>query len=108
MLNVPHSGQTQKSTSPPVLRHFKLSKRLTQKYAKLLSIILRPKVTPVYVTSCESCKQASNNDSILIPGLKFDNMNLGETNFTLTHRKQQMSVETFFYFDVIVECDRST
>ena len=24
--------------------------------------------TPVYVTSCESCKQASNNDSILIPG----------------------------------------
>ena len=35
-------------------------------------------------------------------------MNLGETNVTLTHCKQQMSVETFFYFDVIVECDRST
>ena len=35
-------------------------------------------------------------------------MNLGETNVTLTHRKQQMSKETFFYFDVIVECDRST
>ena len=50
------------------LRRFKLSKRLTRKYAKLLSIILRPKVTPVYVTSCESCKQASNNDSISIPG----------------------------------------
>ena len=41
-------------------------KRLTRKYAKLLSIILRPKVQ--VVTSCESCKQASNNDSILIPG----------------------------------------
>ena len=39
---------------------------------------------------------------------KFDNMNLGETNVTLTHCKQQMSVETFFYLDVIVECDRST
>ena len=35
-------------------------------------------------------------------------MNLGETNVTLTHRKQRMSEETFFYFDVIVECDRST
>ena len=68
---VTNSGQTQKSTSPPVLRRFKLSKRLTPKFAKLLSIILRQKVTPVYdvyVTSCESCKQASNNDSILIPG----------------------------------------
>ena len=35
-------------------------------------------------------------------------MNLGETNVTLTHRKQQMSVEPFFCCDVIVECDRST
>ena len=35
-------------------------------------------------------------------------MNLGETNVTLNHGKQQMSMETFFYFDVIVECDRST
>jgi len=35
-------------------------------------------------------------------------MNLGETNVTVTHRKQQMSMETFFYFDVIAECDRST
>ena len=46
-----HSGQTQKSTSPPVLRRFKLSKRLTRKYAKLQSIILRPKVTLMYATS---------------------------------------------------------
>ena len=35
-------------------------------------------------------------------------MNLGKTNVTVTYRKQQMSVETFFYFDVIVECDWST
>ena len=34
-------------------------------------------------------------------------MNLGETNVTLTHCKQQMSVETFFYFSVIIKCDRS-
>ena len=40
--------------------------------------------------------------------LKFDNVNLGKTNVTLTHRKQRMSEETFFYFDVIVNCDRST
>ena len=63
-----HSSQTQKSTSPLLLRRFKLSKRLTRKFVKLLSIILRPKITPLHVTSCESCKQASNNDSVLIPG----------------------------------------
>ena len=33
-------------------------------------------------------------------------MNLGETNVTLTHRKQQMSEETFFYFDVSGQHDR--
>ena len=33
-------------------------------------------------------------------------MNLGETNVTLTHRKQQMSVETFFHFDVTGQRDR--
>ena len=75
---------------------------LTRKYAKLQSIILRPKVTLVYATSC--VKQRFHFNS----RLKFDNMNLGERNVTLTHRKEQMSVETFFYFDVIVECDRST